>query len=253
MKCDTLKVRVEEDVCYIQIYRPDYNNTINEVLVKEFHKVLDECEEAIKIVVIEGLPDVFCFGADFQEIHNNMAKGKSPESRPEEMYDLCLRLATGPYITISYVRGKVNAGGMGLVSACDIVLADDTAQFGLSELLFGVFPAIVLPFLTRRIGIKNSNYLTIMTQPISAKKAHEIGLVDEYQENINVLRRHILRLRPLSKKSIIRYKKYINSLDTLIYDAKMLAINANKEIFSDSDNLRGIYEYIEKGKLPWER
>jgi len=62
---------------------------------------------------------------------------------------LWLRLATVRTVTISHVRGKANAGGIGFVAASDIVLADETAQFSLSELLFGLYPACVLPFLIR--------------------------------------------------------------------------------------------------------
>src|SRR5439155_22787849 len=95
------------------------------------------------------------------------------------LYDLLLQLETGSYITLSHVQGKANAGGIDIVAACDIVLADHAAQFSLSELLFGLFPACVLPFLIRRVGFQKAHYMTLMTQPISAQRAHTWGLVDE--------------------------------------------------------------------------
>ncbi len=87
------------------------------------------CEDSIVILVLEGLPEVFCFGADFKGIHDRMSSGQLIDQSPEPLYDLWLKLTTGPYITISHVRGKANAGEVGFVAASDIVLADQTAQF----------------------------------------------------------------------------------------------------------------------------
>ncbi len=140
MDYQTVNVQIEQAICYLQLYRPKANNTINDQMIEECHHVLDCYEKSINVVVIEGLPDVFCFGADFQELHDTMASGQIRERNPERLYDLWLRLATGPFITISHVRGRVNAGGIGFVAASDIVLAESNAQFSLSELLFGGFP-----------------------------------------------------------------------------------------------------------------
>ena len=253
MNYQTIKVRFEESICFIQFYRPEANNTINDELIEECHQVLNLCEESINVVVLEGLPEVFCFGADFRGINASMAGEQQSLHSPEPLYDLWMKLAMGPYITIAHVRGKVNAGGMGFVAASDIVLADETAQFSLSELLFGLFPACVLPFLVRRIGFQKANYLTLMTQPLSVNQAFPWGLVDAFDERSEtLLRRHLLRLKRLSKTAVLRYKRYMNSVDDLLFQAKSLAISANQEVFSDPRNLEGIYRYVEKGKLPWE-
>lgn len=252
MDYQTIQVRYQGPVCFLQLDRPLANNTINDQLVEDCLQVLAICEESSTIVVLEGLPEVFCFGADFQAIRDKMINGQGADQRPEPLYDLWLKLATGPYITIAHVRGKVNAGGMGFVAACDIVLADDTAQFSLSELLFGLFPACVQPFLIRRIGLQKAHYMTLMTQPITVQQAHNWGLVDAYEpQSEGLLRKHLLRLRHLSKKGIAKYKAYLNELDDVLHQSKTLAIAANQEIFSDPSNLKGIFRYIEKGELPW--
>jgi polyketide biosynthesis enoyl-CoA hydratase PksH len=251
---ETIKLKFEDDICFIQIYRPDANNTINDTLVKEFSDVLNACKESTKIVVVEGLPEVFCFGADFKGIQQSLEKSSEHnEQDPEPLFNLWLQLATGPYITIAHVRGKANAGGLGFVAACDVVLCEDKTVFSLSELLFGLMPACVLPFLVRRIGIAKANYMTLMTQPISAAQGLEWGLVDASSENSeNLLRKHLLRLRRLSKTSISRYKKYMNALDNTLATSKQKALTANKEVFSDKDNLDMIKRYVTTGKFPWE-
>lgn len=249
-----LRVRVAQDVCFIQIDRPDANNSINDRLIDEFTTALDRCGPDIKIVVVEGSPEVFCFGADFKGLQQSFhATGAAVVMDPEPMYELWQRLASGPYITIAHVRGQANAGGIGFVAACDLVVCDEKATFSLSELLFGLMPACVLPFLVRRIGFARANYMTLMTEPITAKNALEWGLVDDCAaDSSNLLRKKLLRLRRLSKTAIHRYKRYANSLHDTLAAAKSKALAANIEVFSDRGNLQKIARYVSTGQFPWE-
>ena len=254
MTYETIKVRFQESVCYLQIDRPDANNTINGRLVAECSDVLDACEESANVVVLSGSPEVFCFGADFKALASSNGNGSSdPFDGPRPLYDLWLRLATGPYVTVSHVRGKANAGGIGFVAASDIVLAEETAQFSLSELLFGLYPACVMPFLVRRIGFQKAHYLTLMTQPIAARQACEWGLVDAVDAQSELLlRRHLLRLRRLSKTAIRRYKSYMSGIGVALRELEPAAVAGNVEIFSDAANLQAITRYVERGLFPWE-
>ncbi|MBC7984227.1 MAG: enoyl-CoA hydratase/isomerase [Candidatus Obscuribacterales bacterium] len=254
MNYETLKVRFQDSICFVQIDRPDANNTINGQLVAECNDVLSACEESATVVVLSGTPEVFCFGADFNALGAVPAVSGKHDDGPGPLYDLWLRLATGPYVTISHVRGKANAGGIGFVAASDIVLADDTAQFSLSELLFGLYPACVLPFLIRRIGFQKAHYLTLMTQSIPVTQACEWGLVDAFEtQSEALLRRHLLRLRRLSKTAIRRYKTYMNNISQPLTDLKLSAVAANLEVFSDTNNLKAIARYVEHGVFPWEK
>ena len=253
MSYETVKVRFQEPVCFIQFHRPEAGNTINDRMIDECLKVLALCEESINIVVLEGLPEVFCYTADFREVYTKMASGQKNPNNPEPLYDLWMKLAAGPYITISHVRGKANAGGIGFVAASDIVIADQSAQFSLSELLFGLLPACVLPFLVRRIGYQKAHYMTLMTQPVCVQQANEWGLVDSFDAQSDILlRKHLLRLRHLPKMGIMRYKHYMNEQNGLLLQSKKLALDANLEAFSDSCNLERICRYVEKGQFPWE-
>lgn len=251
---ETLKVRIDEDICFVQISRPQANNAIDQILIEEFTQLLDAVEKTVKVLVIEGTPEVFCTGADFQQIQSAVAEGGTPEAQdPGPLYDLWTRLATGPFISLAHVRGKANAGGIGFVSACDIVIADDRAQFSLSELLFGLMPACVLPFLIRRIGFSWAHYLTLTTQPIAVQQALEWGLVDASESNSEqLLRKQLLRLRRLNKVAISRYKSYMSAIEPGIKNCRSAAIEANLEVFSDKNNLDKISRYVQTGRFPWE-
>jgi polyketide biosynthesis enoyl-CoA hydratase PksH len=253
-----LRVSYQDYVCRAQIHRPGANNTINGELVAELGHVLGVCGDdtrkpAIKVLVLEGLPDVFCSGGDFAELRGPSSGGEDVGLAPEPLYDLWLGLTTGPFVSISVVRGKVNAGGVGFVAASDVVIADNTAQFSLSELLFGVLPACVLPFLVRRVGFQKANFLALMTRPFSAEEARDCGLVDVLGEDAEaLLRKHLLRLRCLSRGGISRYKHFMSRLDTSVFDRKQTALAANREAFRDPENLAGISRYLAEGKFPWE-
>lgn len=166
-KYTTVKGRLKDDIAYLQIYRPEANNTINEVLIEEFKDALHLCMLYARIVILEGLPHVFCFGADFKGI----TQGKNSENDPKKLYELWQALSQGPYVSIAIVRGQANAGGIGFVSSCDIVLAEQGASFSLYELFFSLMPACVLPFLIQKIGWRKAHYLTLMAQPITVIRA----------------------------------------------------------------------------------
>lgn len=249
----TIQVEVQAPVCTIRLARPEARNTINDLMIDECSRVLAGMGDAITILVLEGSPEVFCFGADFQQIHRTLVDGVRQEQDPGPLYDLWLRLTSGPFISMAHVRGQTNAGGVGFVAACDIVLAETAATFSLSELLFGLYPACVLPFLIQRIGLQKAHYMTLMTQPIAAEQARQWGLVDACESNSqDLLRRHLLRLRRLSRDAIVRYKEYMNRLDDFLVRSRAPALAGNREVFADSQNLQRISRYVQTGLFPWE-
>lgn len=250
----TIRVRVDEDIRFLQIHRPEAGNTIDERLISELTHALRACAGSAKVVVLEGLPDVFCAGADFAELQSRFDAGERAGQDPAPLYDLWHTLASGPFISVAHVRGRVNAGGVGFVAACDIVLAEIKATFSLSELLFGLMPACVMPFLARRMGFAKANYLTLMTQSIPATLALDWGLVDAVEEHSeSLLRKHLLRLRRIDRGGIVRYKRYAAQLDESLRSARPKALEANMEVFSDPEILRNIARYVKTGAFPWER
>src|SRR5437773_9997501 len=101
---ETIKVEFQESVCHLQIDRPEANNTISDQLVAECHDVLSACEDSATVVVLSGSPEVFCFGADFKALAGASNMPLTQGDGPGPLYDLWLRMATGPYVTISHVR-----------------------------------------------------------------------------------------------------------------------------------------------------
>ena len=112
----------------------------------------------------------------------------------------------------------------------------------------------MLPFLIRRVGFQRAHYLTLTTQAVSVEKAHGWGLVDAWDVQGEVLlRKHLLRLRCLSKEAIRSYKEYMNELHPAPAGQRAVALEGNRRIFSDPRNIAAIARYVKEGLLPWER
>lgn len=248
-----LRVSVDGNLCRVQIYRPDANNAINSRMLHELYDVFGLLEQSlVSVVVLEGLPEVFCFGADFKELSTKQSDDMAHSQDPEYLFQLWKRIVESPMLTIAHVRGKVNAGGVGFVAACDIVIADDKAVFSLSEMLFGLIPACVMPFLIRKVGMQKAKYLTLTTQSIDVKTAKDWGLVDDYAENSEgLVNRQLIRLRRLDKKAIARFKRFMSKLAPELETAEPIAVATNREVFSDAQNLAAIERYVKEGLFPW--
>ncbi len=257
MRYQTLQVDYRDPVCHIQLDRPAQDNAINDQLVTELHDVLSSCEHRSSVVVLAGSAQTFCTGADFRELaaarRDPAAAATGPALGANALYGLWLRLATGPFITVAHVEGRTNAGGIGFVAACDLALAGEQAQFSLSELLFGLFPACVMPFLVKRVGLQRAHYLTLTTQTITARQAADWGLVDAVDTHgTRLVQRHLQRLTRVKKTAVQAYKAYAHKLAPHLQAMQGIAVAANEEMFANPKNLGAITDYVERGVLPWE-
>lgn len=247
----TLIVSTKGPVCRIRLDRPDADNAIDATMIAELGKVLADCAHLaspVSIVVIDGGADVFCAGGDFAAVSEGGNGGD-----PAPLYDVWQVLAEGPFVSIALVQGRANAGGVGFVAACDLVIAAPGASFALSELLFGLYPACVLPFLIQRTGRQAAHRMTLMTKPVSAQDAHRAGLVDMVVDDPETaLQREIPRLARLQKPALERYKSYMAQCSGDPTTDRAAALSANRQMFSDPDVIAGIRRYTTDMKFPWE-
>lgn len=248
MNARALRVQVQGPACFIRLERPETRNAIDARLLDEFAQALD-AHAACRIVVLEGGEDDFCFGADLREVAGHGEDAVDPE----RLYALWQRLAFGPQVSIAHVRGQANAGGVGFAAACDLVIAGPGASFGLSELLFDLLPACVMPFLIRRVGLQRAHRMALTTQAVDAAEALQWGLVDVLEEQSEAaLRRQLVRLRRLSPKAIAAHKRFLVEADAVVSALRDQAIAANRAVFSDPQTRSAIARYVETGLLPWE-
>lgn len=252
MNPGTIRLQFRDGLCLLDFDRPGARNAINRALIEECHRALDLClEREVNVLALRGSREAFCTGADFDELARGGEGGDGAEGA--RLYGLWARMTEEPFVTVAQVRGEVTGGGMGFVAACDLVLAEPSASFALPELLFGLFPACVLPFLTRRVGFQRAHYLTLTTKRLPAETAAEWGLVDDCGPDADeLLRRHMLRLGRLSRAAVGRYKRYSAQMYGGLREWEPRAVAANREIFRDDENRRAIADYVAEGLFPWE-
>jgi len=251
---NTIILNEQRGVLSLKINRPHDNNSINNTLVLEILKVLKNAEQdtSIKVIVLEGNDEFFCTGMDFNEV--NEAKSDAIQvANPHGYYEMLKCISSCSKVVITKVDGIANAGGIGIVAASDIVIASERATFGLSEALFGLLPACVMPFLARRVGIQKAQWMALITQRISAARAYEIGLVDEISNNTqDCLRRNLIRLTRLETYTIRELKEYMSKLWIINNETEQLAVNKIISLLTSDKVKNNIKNFIENKKYPWE-
>ncbi len=250
MALEAISYRLEQGVCFIDFHCPDKKNVITLAMLNNIKQVLAQHESHIKVLVLGHHGDTFCQGADLSDVAAQHASPSSVTAHPELLYELWLAIANGSFISIAHVQGVANAGGIGFVAACDFVISNETSTFSLSELLFGLFPACVMPFLIHKIGAHKANKLCLSTRPIKAQDAKDIGLVDILDSNSErALKLELRRIAYMPISGIQAYKNYKKQLMPMLEDAQAIAVQANREIFSDADNLQRITHFLKTGEF----
>ena len=251
----TILVRQQREVLHIQLNRPEQHNSINAVMANELLEVLENLKQnaEVKIIVLSGNENQFCTGMDFEAVANQQNEALMNQ-QPDQYYNVLKAISEIDKVVIAKVEGKVNAGGIGLVAASDIVIANSQATFGLSEALFGLLPACVMPFLIQRTGPQKAKWMTLITLGITAQRAYEIGLVDEVTDEVdNLIRKNILRLSRLETNTIQEIKSYTAKLWIINDETKTVAVSKLQSLIESEIVQKNIKNFVEKGEYPWEK
>ncbi|MEL6561319.1 MAG: enoyl-CoA hydratase/isomerase [Bacteroidota bacterium] len=251
----TIKTNILRGVLEIKIDRPEADNSINDLLLTELLQTVRSVEHdnEVKVIVLTGNENHFCTGMDFQAVSSQHGDAIFQDD-PNKYYELLKLFASSAKIIISKVEGKVNAGGIGLIAASDIVLSGSRAVFSLSEALFGLVPACVMPFLIRRLGHHKAQWMAMTTQTISAERAFELGLVDEYSDNVNdLLRRNLLRLNRLHPETTKTLKNYMGKLWIIDETTQQVAVDQIATLMQSEKVLSNIKNFVDKGIFPWDK
>lgn len=200
---DGVRYGVHDHVARITLCRPERGNVVNLELLTALEQRLAEAgaDRDVRAVVLEGSGGVFCRGMDFRALLAARSAGQVDEafSAPYARVALAIRDSAKP--VVAAVDGEVLAGGMGLALACDAVLATRRSTFALSEVLFGLIPAYVFPFLLERVPLKRARYLTVASRRLEAEEAARFGLVDELVDDDGLERKLTELLRRLLASS----------------------------------------------------
>lgn len=176
-----LLVSVEAGIAWLTLNRPEKRNALNAPLVARLKEALRaaEADAAVRVVALRGAGDDFCSGADLASLHLAAGAGAMENlADADALAELFLRIRWLRRPVVAVVRGRALAGGCGLATACDLVVAADDAGFGYPEVRLGFIPAMVTAILRRNVSEKRAFELIVGGATVSAAEAERIGLVN---------------------------------------------------------------------------
>ena len=166
--------------------RPDKRNAIDTAMIEALLAALEraELDAEVRVVAVAGAGTDFCAGMDLNELLASADKSVE-ENRDAALRfgEIFLRMRALPKPVVALVRGRALAGGCGLATACDLVLAAESAQFGYPEVQRGFVPALVMNLLKRSVGEKVAFDLAATGHVLTATEAAAIGLVSRVYED----------------------------------------------------------------------
>lgn len=240
-----LKAQQQGRLLTLTIDNPSSNNALDAALLDELGHALAraEADGSVRVVAIAATGPVFCSGADL---------GGNASSAPHETarlyFQTLRRLTNSSRIIVSVVNGTVQAGGVGLVAASDYVLCSETASFRLPEVLLGLIPACVLPFLIRRIGVHSSQMLALTAHKIDARRALELRLVDQVAPDAaEALRRFVLSVERIPEPAVALLKTYMGQLAPITDREEELAVSSIAALMENPNSLDRVRELVDHG------
>jgi methylglutaconyl-CoA hydratase len=247
-----IKYEIKNEIGILTLNRPEKRNALHPELARQMKLKLKEAAEdkSVKVLIITGEGKAFCAGADLEyldEMRNYSSMQNEMDTR--ELAELFLSFYNFPKLVIAAVNGAAIAGGCGLASVCDIIVADEiNARFGYSEVKIGFIPAIVSTFLIRRVGEGMAKHLLLSGELIEAKRAYEIGFVNYLSSNVLEFSLDLAsNLKSNSQQSVELTKSLIKNVSGLsVEDAVEYCIGLNTISRTTEDFKIGLNNFLTK-------
>jgi methylglutaconyl-CoA hydratase len=244
-------------VRYLTLNRPEKRNALNDELITELKAALTDAgtDESLCAIVIQGAGNDFCSGADLESIRrlaNATYEDNLDDAR--RLMELFTQIRNTPIPVIAAVRGRALAGGAGLATACDIVLAARSARFGYPEVKLGFVPAMVMAILRRNIGEKLAFEMVTMGFEFTVERASEIGLVNHILDD-SAFESEVADFAnvyaTVSRSAVVMTKRLLYRMDDLDFNEAILAgAEVNAEARMSEDCRRGIARFLKKDLTP---
>jgi|SRR5215510_277518 len=244
---------VDQNIARITLNRPDKRNALDNEIVLEFKDALRSASENndVRVVLVTGAGKDFCSGADLASLQRISAAGVEESiASARVMAELFVEMRRSPRPIIAAVRGRALAGGCGLATACDIILAAESAQFGYTEVNIGFIPAMVMAILRRSVSEKHAFELITRGEVISAGAAVEIGMInrvfpdDQFDETVE---QYVSQLSAKSASAVSLSKSLLYHMDGMTFETAIEAgVQLNAITRMTEDCKRGVERFLKK-------
>jgi methylglutaconyl-CoA hydratase len=258
---DFVKVQIESGVGRLTLNRPDKRNALKRQFIEEIHAGISqlEADPNLRVFLLDAEGSVFCAGMDLAEMQQRAESenGQQEWQRDSQIFaDTLAAIFRLPVPTIAAVQGPVVAGGVGLVLACDIMIASDQAFFMLPEPVRGITASMVTPLLIHRVGSGPATSMLLSCERILASQARTYGLChdvvahESLDDRCNQIASAILTG---SQSALAITKQHINdcaATDVLADLKKSISVSA--EARETEDAREGLAAFLEKRKPAWQ-
>src|ERR1041385_2290012 len=253
MSTDQVLYSVEGSVARITLNRPEKRNALNDAVIAGLKEQLKTAalDKNVRVVVISGAGKDFCSGADLsalQKIAGASVAENSEDAR--SLLELFLLIRRLQVPVVAAVTGRALAGGCGLATACDLVLASGSARFGYPEVKIGFVPAMVMAILRRNVSEKRAFELITRGEEISAEQAREFGLVNEVfaDESFEAdVRAYVSEFEKVSASAMGLTKTLLYQMDGLVFpEALETGADVNVIARLTDDCQRKVAKFLQK-------
>ncbi|HMH45813.1 MAG TPA: enoyl-CoA hydratase-related protein [Pyrinomonadaceae bacterium] len=249
----TVLYDASEGVARITLNRPEKRNALNDELIESLKgKLLRANEDAeVSVIVVSGAGSDFCSGADLaalQKIASASVEENLDDARSLMELFVLIRSVRQP--VIAAVRGRALAGGCGLATACDIVLAARSSRFGYPEVKIGFVPAMVVAILRRNVSEKRAFELVTLGNEIGAEEAVAMGLINRLMDDEafdDEVDAFIQQFTKTSSSAVSLTKRLLYQTDAMSFaDALECGVDANVTARMSEDCKKGIERFLRK-------
>ena len=257
---ETILFSREGSIVRLVLNRPQVHNAFNEVMVQELgHAFAAVCQDAkIRVVILTGQGKSFCAGADLNWMRK--VKDYSFEDNVQEsksLAELMYAIYALPLPTIARVNGAAIGGGTGLMAACDLAIAAQTAKFSLSEVKLGLVPAVISPYVIRRVGESACREFFITGERLTAERALRFGLVNEVvplEDLDRAVQERVSQLLTSGPKALNTCKEILRKIPGMSFEeAKAYTAEVIASLRVSPEGQEGMSAFLEKRKPRWAR
>jgi methylglutaconyl-CoA hydratase len=249
----SLGTALDEGVLTLTLDRPDKRNALNAALIDALHAAFDgaDLDARVRVVVIGGAGKDFCAGADLGELLASADRALDEnEADARRLGRLFERIRQLPKPVIAAVHGRALAGGAGLATACDLVVAGESAQIGYPEIERGFVPAMVMTILRRLVGERVAFDLVATGRVLDAAEARQLGLISRVVADERVADEARLIARRMASGSATALgltKHLLYELDGLSFaDGIALGARVNATARATPDFHQAIARFLER-------
>ncbi|MFP5261093.1 MAG: enoyl-CoA hydratase/isomerase family protein [Blastocatellia bacterium] len=248
-----IQYSVDRAVARVTLNRPDKRNALDGGMVGEVKDALRRAarDEGARVVLLTGAGKDFCSGADLAALRliseatvtENLADARA-------LGELFVEMRRHPRPIVAAVRGRALAGGCGLATACDIILAAESAQFGYPEVNIGFIPAMVMAILRRSVSEKRAFELITRGEIISARAAADFGVInrviadDAFEVEVEA---YVAQMCAKSASAVTLAKSLLYHMDAMTFETAIEAgVQSNAITRMTDDCKRGVERFLKK-------